>query len=132
MSHKPKPSLADPAKSLVGPLEELYLVSFLAEGDDQDKIEKALRAWTDKWLCSLEKTEAIDQAALKALSPQEQNDLQREILTKAKQQLGEAMASGCANFREGPLNDLNTYETGTPSTINYRHYSLMAVRRWER
>jgi hypothetical protein len=125
--------MADPAKSMVGPLEELYLVSFIADGDEQQaKIERALRAWADKWMCQLEYTEAIDTVSLQKMSQQEQADHNRQLLQSAKQKMGEALAIACATFREGPLNDVTSYQTGTAPAINYRNYSMFGVRRWER
>lgn len=121
-----------PAKSMVGPLEELYLVSFIADGPEQTKIESALRAWTDKWLCLLQHDEVIDNASVSSMQPEELKKFNTNLVMSAKQRMGEALSMACGMYKEGPLNDLKSIHTGLIPTTSYRQYSMIAIKRWER
>jgi len=131
--HQAPKNLSEPVKSLVGPMEELYLVSFLAEGDEsQARIEKALRSWADKWIVGFSYEEHTDQEAIAKLTPDEQREYQREHLNKAKQRMGEALAIACSTMKSGPLNDENTIKTGSAPRSSFTEYAMYAVRRWEK
>jgi hypothetical protein len=132
MSDKKAQPIDAPAKSMVGPLEELYLVAFIAEGEEQTKIETALRKWADKWLINMSYAETIDTTSVSTLTVDEQRAHARKLVQDAKQKLGEALASASATYRETPLQDANTIKSGITPTVHHREYQMFAVRRWEK
>lgn len=124
---------ADPVPSLVGPLEELYLVSFLAEQENpQEKIEKALRVWASKWLISMNYDELIDQVSIDQLADDLKRDMQAKLLEQAKRRMSEAMVMSCCSFIENPVETVETIQVNTKPNVGLRRYSMFALRKWEK
>lgn len=124
---------ADPVPSLVGPLEELYLISYLAEQENpQERIEKALRDWAAKWLCSMEYEEVIDKASIDKATDDAKRELQGKLLEQAKRRMAEAMVMACCSFVQNPIQTVETIQVGDKPSTDVRRYSMFAVRRWEK
>lgn len=128
-----KKNPAEAVSSLIGPLQELYMIAFLAEGENaQERIEKALKNWAEKWLVSMEYDDMFDGKAFDGLSEDEKKKIMLDKLTEAKRRMSEMMVMACCAFQDNPVQTVESIQTGTKPDVTVRRYSMFALRKWEK